>query len=120
MGRILKYWVLSLIIFIGCDYNVEEDLYPLSDCITIDVRYSVEIVDILNRNCYVCHDQIARTGNIVLEGYDNLFPVVQRGQLAGAIQHLAGFSAMPQNAPALPECDINKILSWINDGSPNN
>jgi hypothetical protein len=104
----------------SCYYDVEEELYPSTGCETTNLSYSLDIVPILNNNCYSCHDQASNFGNITLEGYDNVLPLATDGRLLGAIKHESGFSPMPQNAAQLVACDIEKIETWIADGAPNN
>lgn len=104
----------------ACYYDVEEEIYPSTECDTIDVTYSVDVVNILKNNCYVCHDQATNEGNVTLEGYDRLKTYATNGKLLGVIKHLPGFPEMPQNAPQLPECNIAKIEQWVNDGALNN
>ena len=108
------------ILFTSCYYDSEEDLYPMLGCDTTNVTYSATVLPILQQNCYVCHSAAANNGNITLEGYTNLKRFVDNGQFLGAIKHLPGFSAMPQNAPKLLECNIEKIEVWVNDGAPDN
>lgn len=112
---------LILLLMLGsCYYDVEEEIYPKTDCNTDNITYSMDIVAILQSNCYACHSQAANQGGITLEGYDNLKTYVDNGRFLGAIQHEAGYSPMPQGAPQLPDCQIAQIEQWILDGAPNN
>jgi hypothetical protein len=80
----------------------------------------VNIVPILERNCYVCHSVAANTANVTLQGYAELIKYVNNGKLLGVIRHDSGFTPMPQNASKLISCDIAKIEQWILDGAPDN
>lgn len=104
----------------SCYYDVEEVLYPASDCVTANMCFQANIVPILQRNCYSCHSAAANTGGITLEGHAQLMQYVNSGQLLGAINHAPGFTPMPQNAPKLIACEIAKIEQWVADGAPNN
>lgn len=104
----------------ACHYNVEEELYPDVGCATDEVTYAGTILPILEANCFICHGESINTGNVTLEGYDNLLNYVNNGRLLGAIRHESGFSPMPQNQPQLVECTIQKIEAWVNSGAPNN
>ncbi|PHN07952.1 hypothetical protein CRP01_04140 [Flavilitoribacter nigricans DSM 23189 = NBRC 102662] len=104
----------------ACYYDVEEELYPDTGCATDNVTYSGTILPILESNCFICHSEAAKNGNVILEGYDNLKGHVDSGRLLGAIRHEAGFSPMPQNQPQLVDCVIEKIETWIEDGAPDN
>lgn len=113
-------WLFCCLILIpACTYHNEEDLFP-GGCNTIDVSYTQDILPIISGTCYVCHDSFNRQGNVVLEGYDNIKVYVNNGKLVGAIKRQAGFSAMPKDQPALPDCQIDKIAQWVLDGAPNN
>jgi hypothetical protein len=121
--RTIKTLTIGLgIVLTSCYYDVEEELYPPTECQTANMSLQANIVPILERNCYVCHSSAAgpNNGNVILEGYSELIKYVNSGQLVGAINHASGFAAMPQNAAKLIDCDIAKIEQWIADGAPNN
>lgn len=114
-----------VVIALSCSKTSEDVLNnPGSggNCDTTNVKYAANVVPILTANCYSCHGSGSNTGSggIVLEGYANLKVKADNGQLTGVITHASGFPAMPQNAPKLSDCDINKIRSWINNGTQNN
>lgn len=120
--RSLIFMICGLFIF-SCYYDNEEELYEDNICNTENISYSNDIIPILNRNCQLCHS--ATTANTLgagfnLEGYDNLKIHVASGALLGSVKHEAGWSPMPKGAGKIPNCDIEKIQSWINNGSPNN
>lgn len=118
-----KQHLLSLtILFIlgSCTYNVEEELFPVNNCNTIDITYSLDVEPIIQSNCYVCHDSASRLGGITLEGYDNLKAFVDNGRLIGVINHQSGFSPMPKGAAKLPDCDIAAIEQWVAEGAKDN
>ena len=116
-----KIWCLFLFIAVqSCYYDVEEDFTEMTDCDTSSVTYSSTIVDIVSNRCYKCHAAALNLGNVTLEGYQKIKIYIDNGRLIGAINRLPGFSPMPQNEAMLPDCDINKIETWINNGAPNN
>ena len=112
--------LMLLALLSSCYYDVEEVLYPSLECQTSGVTYQETVLPILRDNCYACHSASSNFGGITLEGYDRLIVQVNNGQLLGAIRHSPGFSPMPNNAPQLPFCEIEKIASWIANGAPNN
>lgn len=121
MHRFLSFWSLVIILgSLGCYYDTEEDLYPTLNCNTTSVSFSSDVQPILNNNCIVCHSAAANLGNITLEGHSAVLKYVNDGTLLGSIKHLSGYSAMPQGASKMNACNIAKIESWINAGSPNN
>jgi len=120
--RIIKYYMIGLVILTSCYYDSEEKLYPATNCASTAMSLSADITPILERNCYSCHSVGAGplNGNITLEGYGELMKHVQSGALLGAIKHQYGFSAMPKNASQLGSCETAKIEKWIADGALNN
>jgi len=106
----------------GCYYDVEEELYPStgSSCDTLNVTYAADIVPILQQSCYTCHSIGANLGGVTVEGYDEIIVLVEDGRLAGAVNHLSGFSPMPKDASQLDDCSLALINNWINDGALNN
>lgn len=109
------------ILFPGCYYDKEENLYPSTgNCDTANVTFAGTIQPLLQANCYACHSQAAGQGGIILEGHANVVIRVNDGKLIGAISHASGFSPMPKNGQKLAECEIKRIQVWINAGAPNN
>ena len=109
---------------ISCSKNSEDKLNSNtgSTCDTVNMKYTTDIVPILQANCYSCHGagNTAGSGGISLDSYANLKVYADNGFLAGNITHAAGYVAMPYGLPKLPDCEINRILDWINRGSQNN
>ncbi len=121
-------WVTALFLC-SCSKSNEEEIDPPpppggnpGNCDTANMKYTANIVPILQANCYSCHGTASSSGGngIVLEGYANLKAKADAGTLIGVITHAAGFPAMPQNGPKLSACNINKIRSWINNGTKDN
>jgi hypothetical protein len=46
--------------------------------------------------------------------------VAMNGRLLGSINHTNGYSAMPQNAAKLSDCQIAVIKQWMDANTPNN
>ena len=104
----------------ACYYDVEEEIYPTTECITDNVTYSDKVLPIISDNCYSCHSASANFGNVTLEGYDQLKIYVDNGKLLGAMKREDGFSPMPKSQPQLIECNIAKIEAWVDLGALNN
>src|SRR5712692_9868344 len=109
----------------GCSKQSEDVLSAKSGagaCDTMNVKYSADIEPILQANCYECHGNGSSSGSggILLQGYTNLATWANNGYLLGCITHATGFVAMPYLQPKLPDCEINKIIAWINRGAANN
>jgi len=113
-----------LVFFIsGCYYDKAELTYPASatTCDTTAVKYSVDMVSIMNANCNVCHGGTAAAGaGILLSTYAGLKVYGTNGQLLNSVLQNGTISAMPKGGGKLSDCDINKIRSWLNKGMLNN
>ena len=103
----------------GCNFDNEEDLYPDTGCKTDDVTYSAVIAPIMQANCNVCHAAGIQLGGVILDSHNKVLVQVNNGRLLGAIKREPGFSPMPQNQPKLPDCTIEKIEVWIQNGALN-
>jgi hypothetical protein len=119
-GLLLTGYICILFVLNSCVSNVEEELYPPDTCDTTQVTYGGTIAPIIELNCFACHEGDQSVSGISLNGYDNLKAMVDAGRLIGALRHQEGFSPMPQNASALPECELLKIEKWVDDGAPDN
>ena len=112
------------VLVISCSKSSEDKLNSNtgSTCDTVNMKYTTDVVPILQANCYSCHGEgnTAGSGGISLDSYDNLKQYADNGILAGNITHAAGYVAMPYGLPKLPDCEINTIRDWINRGSQNN
>ena len=86
----------------------------------MDVKYSTFVLPLLENNCYSCHGNGAVQGGVDMGNYDKLKILVDNGRFLGAISHTPGFSPMPQGAPKLLDCQVQKMSSWINEGALNN
>ncbi|MEO6329452.1 MAG: hypothetical protein ABIO55_10980 [Ginsengibacter sp.] len=89
-------------------------------CDTTNMKYSLNVLPILQNNCYSCHGNGQLEGGINLDGYNNLKIQVTNNNLINAITHAPGYTPMPNGLPKLPSCDISKIDAWIKSGAPNN
>lgn len=123
MKMTFKYapiFVLGILFWSGCYYDVEEVLYPVDDCDTTAVSYANDILPVLLDQCYGCHSGNVLSGNVDIEGYDNVKTLVDNGKLLGVVRYDAGFVPMPQGAAQLPDCDISKMEAWVENGAPDN
>ncbi len=109
-------------IMVSCTKK-SEDMFPINNCDTTNVKYSVDIVAILQTNCYRCHGagNTGGSGGILLEGYVNLSKWANNGYLVGNVTHAPGYIPMPYGqAQKISACEINRIIAWVNQGSKNN
>lgn len=112
--------LVTSVVFTGCYYDSEEDLYPAEVCVTTNISYSKDIVPIITNSCISCHSALANLGGVNMEGHSEVLKYALDGSFLGSVKHLSEYSAMPQSAQKLNDCSISKIESWINAGSLNN
>ncbi|WP_276497077.1 hypothetical protein [Pontibacter litorisediminis] len=127
MARTLLVYLLwlglLLAVAVACTDDNAEDLMPQPDpqqCDTSAVTFSGAVAPILAANCYGCHAASIAEGGVVLDNYALVKEEAAHGHLLGVITHAPGFPPMPQGAPKLSDCDINKIRKWVEAGAPNN
>ena len=93
-----------------------------SGCDTVNMKYTANVIPVLQANCYSCHGSgsTGGSGGISLDGYVAIKHWADNGRLIGDITHADGFVGMPFGRPKLDTCSINKIISWVNNGAQNN
>jgi mono/diheme cytochrome c family protein len=121
--RLLLLLVTTMFFFGACQHDpvVPSDQVPIpADCDTSSVTYELSVKPILETNCFSCHNIGNSSGGIDLTNYSALTSLAANGKLLGSIRHMNGFSAMPQGADKLSDCDISIIDKWIriNDFKP--
>jgi hypothetical protein len=111
--------ILALLGSPGCVYENEEDLYGTdTPCDTASMRYSVEILEILQDNCYECHlPTSSNYSEISFETYDDVKVLADNGKLVARINDAS--APMPQSGLMLL-CNRQKIEAWVRAGAPNN
>ncbi len=106
----------------GCSKTSEDKLTGGNTvCDTTNLKYSVQIVNILNDNCYECHKGSGvATSGIDLGDYAHFKVHVDNGDIRSAITHDGRVTPMPYQRPQLDSCSIETIVAWINAGAQNN
>ena len=113
----------ALAVMVSCSKQSEDVLKGQvggGTCDTVGMRFSANVLPILQANCYRCHAGGIVNGGVTLDGYSNVIKQVQNGQLIGAITHAPGFTPMPFDGGKLSDCNIAIIQAWINEGAPDN
>lgn len=112
---LLGVWALS-----SCS---KDNAYTLSQngqtCDTAMISYAQSIATIMNAQCNSCHSGSNPDGNLRTNSHQEL-SAINRDRLVGAIEHASGYKPMPDGAPKMSDCDINKIKAWIHQGKLNN
>lgn len=88
-----------------------------SECDSI-VTYSLTIAPIIESYCLGCHSGSGPSGGIDLSDYIGVADVAENGSLYGAVNHEAGYEPMPYGGSWLLQCQIDQILTWIENGFP--
>lgn len=119
---ILFLFFLSIGVLSSCDTTSEEELLNDANfvCDTSNVSFSNTIQPLVSTNCQSCHNNRSQQGGVNLEGYTNVKIYVDNGEFLGTIRHDPGFDPMPRGSSKLPNCDISKIETWINNGALDN
>ncbi|MDW3649420.1 MAG: hypothetical protein R8P61_20290 [Bacteroidia bacterium] len=108
-------------LFTACAYRSGEDNIVPGGCNTpATVSYLNDVLPVLQSSCLGCHDAAGNAGGIVFDTYNGLKTIVDNGSFQGAINHDAGWEPMPRNASKLPDCTLESIQAWIDDGAPEN
>ncbi|MES2701461.1 MAG: hypothetical protein V4649_02425 [Bacteroidota bacterium] len=129
MKRLLILAAAALI-FAGCYNDKYDKLYPTTtgsadpcDTANATVSYAATISGIMSAKCATtgCHDAGTNGGGYTLSTYTGVRnAAIVTNRLLGAIQHVTGYSQMPQGQAKLPACEIAQITKWVNQGAPNN
>jgi len=106
----------------GCSKQSEDKLKAATTCDTTAVSYSLQVLPILQNNCYSCHGagSTAGSGGIDLSTYTKLKVYADNGFLVGNVTHSPGYVGMPYGLPMLPSCEVNTIVAWVHQGTKNN
>lgn len=111
------FCLLLVFVLVGCYRDNEEELAPCG-IVAGKVHYSNVTALFTTYGCYGCHLGTAPEGGISLGQYSSVKALVDNGRLLGAITHAAGYAPMPNAAPKMAECDINRVKAWIDAGAP--
>jgi hypothetical protein len=106
----------------GCSKENGEELSKGAStiCDTTNMSYSLDVVPILQINCYSCHAGASPFAGINLDSYDALKKQADKGDLSNAVRHTGNVTPMPYLLPQLESCEVNKIVAWVNQGTKNN
>lgn len=113
--------ILTIIIIAassGCYYDKKELVAPATTCDTANMTYTGNIESIIQARCYSCHQGSSSISGFPLDSYDNLKEHVDDGDVVRLITSTDPSEMMPQGGPRLPDCEIAKIVAWVNAGAP--
>ena len=107
----IKQWI---------DEGAKNTVNCVSACDPNAFTYAAVIKPIIDLNCKGCHNNSSAGGGYSFSGYAGLKVALTNGRLLGTINHIAGFSVMPQGGVKLNDCNIQQITKWVNAGALNN
>lgn len=112
-----SFSLLIMLTYFGCQHEPDDfDPGPgPTECDTASVTYPGTVYPILSQHCIACHSGAAPSGGIDMTVYSQVEAIAKTGRLAGAINHLQGYSPMPQGLDKLSDCKIRQIEIWIRD-----
>ncbi|PHI18812.1 hypothetical protein CEQ90_15790 [Lewinellaceae bacterium SD302] len=111
--NLISAWILQGAEDLSCDETAGQ-------CDTEDVSYNEVVEPIIITNCRGCHSGGSPSGGIDLGDFAAVRAQALNGNLYGVIERLPGFVPMPLNADKLPQCQIDQIESWIENGALQN
>lgn len=91
-----------------------------SSCDTTAVTFTNTIYPIVEIKCQGCHSGSEPSASLALIDYTDISTIALTGAFYSSITGTNDYTQMPYNANALPQCEVDLIQSWIDDGAPNN
>lgn len=89
-------------------------------CDTTKFTYSAVIAPLLKQNCTGCHSSASPSAGVVLDNHPAVQTLALNGRLFGAVNHEAGYKAMPLGGQKMELCKVTQIRKWIDGGALNN
>lgn len=77
------------------------------------VTYSGTVAPLMKTYCNGCHSGAAAAHNIRTDTYAYVKVLAAKPSFMGSMQHLPGYSPMPQNASKMSTCQLDQIAKWI-------
>ncbi|MGB6037895.1 MAG: c-type cytochrome domain-containing protein [Cryomorphaceae bacterium] len=105
---IIRNWILQGALNNSCE-SAEYD--------TTNVTYALSIEPIMESKCMGCHSGSSPQGGLSLSNYAEISSEALFGDVLASVQHANGVTAMPYNSAQLPQCEIDLIRIWIENGA---
>ncbi len=106
--ELIKNWILQGALNNNC----------ASACDTMNVTYNLSIKPLIDAKCAGCHSGANPQGDLLLTNYNEVSGAALFGSILDAVQHTGGVTPMPYNSAMLPDCEIDLIRIWIENGAP--
>ena len=113
---------LCILLLNSCNYDNEESLYGIFDCDTNFVSFQMDIYPIINSHCTTCHGGPSLSAELALETYVQIYTSATDpyNGIINRISRLEGDPLMMPGSYRIPQCQIDKIVAWVNQGALNN
>ena len=114
MNNRLQFVIVSFLVFMACETNVEDDLNSQQDCIQVEEYYTENIKPILESSCTACHSGSGTSGGLSLDNYTAAYSAVKSGDVLDRIQRESnepGF--MPSGGQKLSAENISLIQTFF-------
>lgn len=125
MKKITPLIIVALLFALteACYSDNKEDLYEnyqTDDCDTLNTKFMANILPILTENCATsgCHLGVGAQSGLDLSTYADVEIIAKDGRLEGRITGSGGAIMPPVGA--MSDCNIDRILKWVANGSQNN
>jgi uncharacterized membrane protein len=101
--------VLTVLVSVSCKKDNKQTVTPTCDI--TNVTYST-VSPIFKNNCTACHNSTGGLPDLSTESA--ILSSYSAARIINSINHVSGYSKMPQGGSKLSDCDINKITIWLN------
>ena len=128
-GYVLAF-VILLLFFVSCTRDKTSSNCP--PC-TSAISFKTNVLPIFQISCAVqgCHDVTTHAAAVVLDSANAYTNITQAGtgyiiaynanaSLFYTTLNSPGVNGMPKGLPPLPQCQVETIACWINQGAKNN
>lgn len=115
--------IFFVIIFLfSCNYDNEESLYGIYDCDTNFVSFEMDIYPIISSHCTMCHGGPSPSAGLSLETYAQIYQSATEpyNGIIDRISRPEGDPLMMPGSYRIPQCQIDKIVAWVEQGALNN
>ena len=84
------------------------------------VSFNSNVLPVIDKYCFGCHNDADPQGGYSYSTYETTMKSVNDGTLLGSIRFENNFVAMPYKTNKMPNCDIEIIVAWVDQGVKNN
>ena len=113
---------LCILMLNSCNYDNEESLYGVIDCDTNFVSFETDIYPIISSHCIMCHGGPSPSAGLALETYAQIYQSATEpyNGIIDRISRPEGDPLMMPGSYRIPQCQIDKIVAWVEQGALNN